>query len=185
IKSVLVQFLYLVFLAIGVGGVLVYLLWFKAGKIEGAILAMFEWLTLKIGRGQKYVRKLEKRLAKFEDAIGEVGKDPKYLAKTVMMVHAGFVLEVTTLYLVLQSLGVNPLLSSLYFVLPLSDIANTSPTPGGSGTYEAAMGWLLSILTPANFAVGLSAAILYRLMTYWPMLVIGYFAFHNTRNGGA
>ncbi|MFB6217459.1 MAG: YbhN family protein [Candidatus Aenigmatarchaeota archaeon] len=185
ISNILIEILYLAFLAIGVGGVLVYLLWFKAGRIEGFILGVLGWISAKVGRGEKYVRKAEKRLLKFEDAMREVGNDPKYLAKTVMMIHTGFVLEVLTLYFVLVSLGINPLLSSLYFVLPLADIANTSPTPGGSGTYEAAMGWLLSILTPANFAVGLSAAIIYRLMTYWPMLFIGYFAFHGTRNGGA
>lgn len=189
IQDIIIELLYLAFTVVVVGGTLIYLLWFEAGSIEGGIIRLLNWLSGKLGRGERLVDKATERLKRFEESIGEVGEDKPYLIKTLMMIHAGFILEVLTLYMVLQALGIDPLLSNLYFILPLADIANNSPTPGGSGTYEAAMAWLITQLTPAGTIPGgggiaVFAALLYRLFTYWPITLIGYFSLQYVRRGG-
>jgi len=192
VTSLIVQAVYIALVVLIFGGLFVYLLWFEAGKIESFLLKSAERVSQKIGRGESLVDKFESRLEKFENSIGKMGEDPVYLAKTVLMIHAGFVLEVASLAFVFYSLGLNPLLSYLYFILPVADVANTSPTPGGTGTYEVAMATLIVAVSEAvtGFAGGsipfhtaLLIGILYRVSTYWPGLIIGYIGFNMVQNG--
>ncbi|MFB6100760.1 MAG: lysylphosphatidylglycerol synthase transmembrane domain-containing protein [Candidatus Nanohalobium sp.] len=192
ITSIVIQAVYASIIVLLFGGGIVYLLWFEAGKIEGALLKTAEKLSTKTGRGENLVERLEKRLEKFEDSIGKMGEDPVYLVKTIIAIHLGFILEVGALALVMYSLGFSPLLSYLYFILPLADLANTSPTPGGSGTYEFAMAALIVAVseTVTGFAGGAIAlhtalliGILYRITTYWPGLLLGYISLNMVQNG--
>lgn len=52
-----------------------------------------------------------------------------------------------------------------------------SPTPGSSGIAEAAFTWLFKDLTPLG--LGLSLAILWRLISYYPYLIIGIPIMHR------
>ena len=53
----------------------------------------------------------------------------------------------------------------------LAIIMVISPTPGSAGVAELGFSWLLHDLTPTG--MGLSLAILWRLLTYYPHLIIG------------
>jgi uncharacterized protein (TIRG00374 family) len=192
ITNLVVQAVYMALIVLLFGGLFVYLLWFKAGKIEAFTLKAAESISSKIGRGEKIVEKFEKRLQNFEKSIGKMGEDPVNLAKTVLVLHLGFVLEVASLALVFMSLGITPLLSYLYFILPVADVANTSPTPGGTGTYEVAIAALIVAVSetvtgfaggPIAFHTALLIGILYRISTYWPGLLIGYIGFNMVQNG--
>jgi uncharacterized protein (TIRG00374 family) len=187
ITSLVVQAVYIALIVLLFGGVFVYLLWFEAGKIENFILKTAETVSSKLGRGNRLVESFKSRLDKFEESIGKMGEDPVYLVKTVLMLHVGFVMEIASLALVFLSLGITPLLSYLYFILPVADIANTSPTPGGAGTYEAAIAALIVAVSetvtgfaggPIPFHTALLIGILYRMSTYWPGLIIGYIGFN-------
>ena len=191
VTSLIVQAVYIALVVLLFGGLFVYLLWFEAGRIERLVLKTVETVSNKLGRGEKLVEKFESRLENFEKSIGKMGEDPVYLVKTVLILHIGFVLEVASLALVFMSLGITPLLSYLYFILPVADIANTSPTPGGAGTYEAAIAALIVAVSeavtgfaggPIAFHTALLIGILYRLSTYWPGLLIGYIGFNMVQN---
>ncbi|MFB6190551.1 MAG: lysylphosphatidylglycerol synthase domain-containing protein [Candidatus Nanohaloarchaea archaeon] len=85
----------------------------------------------------------------------------------------------------LLSMGVSSDFTPLYFVLVLSSFGNFSPTPGGSGTFEALMAAVLTFFLPhITFATALAVAIIFRLTTYWPGLAIGYLALNSLGNGG-
>jgi uncharacterized protein (TIRG00374 family) len=187
VTDLIIQAIYMSLIVLLFGGILVYTLWFEAGKIESFILNQINRVSNRLGRGEKLVKRLEKRLDNFEESMGKMGEDPLYLAKTILILHIGFILEVVCLSLVMVSLGLTPLLSYLYFILPLADLANTSPTPGGTGTYEAALAALLVAVSEAStgfvggpipFSVALLIGILFRLSTYWPSLVLGYISFN-------
>lgn len=165
-------------------GLIVYLLWFKSGTIESKILAILEKVTDLIGRGNHLVESAEERFERTEKAFRTVGEDPRHLFGTIMIAHIAFIMQTTCLYFILLAVGVpNPTFTSIYFVLILSELANFSPTPGGSGTFEAAMAGLITVFIGADFAVGLVAAIIFRTTTYWPGILIGYLSL-NTLNGG-
>ena len=183
LNNAVTQALYMVTLATAIGGTLLYLLWFESGTIEGTILKLAEKISDKIGRGQNFVESLEEKLDRVEESFRLIGEDPIYLLKTSAIAHAGFLMQVFNLTLIMISLGYYPDFTPIYFVVVLSGLGNFSPTPGGSGTYEAAMATLVTIFFPGiNFATGLTIAILFRISTYWPGIITGWLAL-NSLNG--
>ncbi|MFB6191252.1 MAG: lysylphosphatidylglycerol synthase transmembrane domain-containing protein, partial [Candidatus Nanohaloarchaea archaeon] len=145
LKQIVLQTVYMALLATVVGGAIVYLLWFEAGKIEGAILGFLERLSDLLGRGQSVVDLARKKLEKVEESFRTIGESPRHLLKVASVAHLGFLLQLGCLYFILLSLGFDVDFTPLYFVLTLVSFGNFSPTPGGSGTFEALMAWLLTV----------------------------------------
>lgn len=183
-KDIVIQLAYIGVTSAVIVGLIVYLLWFKSGTIEKKILGILDRITSVIGRGKHLVESAEERFERTENAFKTVGEDPKHLFGTILVAHVAFILQTACLYFILLAVGVsNPTFTSIYFILILSELANFSPTPGGSGTFEAAMASMITVFIGADFAVGLVAAIIFRTTTYWPGIVIGYLSL-NTLNGG-
>lgn len=183
VNSVITQVLTMVLLVTALGGTLLYLLWFESGTIEQKILSLLEKIQKTTGKGKKIVEIVEEKLEGVEKSFKAIGEDPKHLLKTGLIAHLGFVLQILNFYFIMLSLGIQPDLTPIYFIVPMSALASFSPTPGGSGTYEAAMATLITIFIPGTtFATGLTAAILFRLTTYWPGIPLGWLAL-NSLNG--
>ena len=64
----------------------------------------------------------------------------------------------------------------------MTSLANFSPTPGGSGAYEAAMATILSTLLGVPGSLAVTVGILYRFTTFWPGLIIGYLSISTLPN---
>ncbi|QGA80149.1 lysylphosphatidylglycerol synthase transmembrane domain-containing protein [Candidatus Nanohalobium constans] len=183
LNTFIIQTVYMVLLVTAVGSIIAYLLWFESGTIEGSILKITRKISQKTGKGKELVKTLEEKLEKIEESFKAIGSDPKYLLKTSIISHAGWLMQVFNFVILMHALGYNPDFTPVYFVVVISGLANWSPTPGGSGTYEAAMATLVTIFFPQiNFATGLTIGILFRLSTYWPGLILGWFAL-NSLNG--
>lgn len=183
LNQMIVQTIYLAILTVIVGGITVYALWFKAGAIESFVLWMLENITSLIGRGEHLVEKAEERLDKVQDAFETVGENPRHLLKVAIVGHAGFLLQIGSLYFVLLSLGIYSDFVPLYFVIVLSALGNYSPTPGGSGTMEGLIAGLLTVFVGISFSTALVAAILFRMTIYWPGLLIGYLSLTSIEKG--
>ena len=181
VNGLLTQFLFAALLMILVGSSLAYLLWFRSGTIENAILRILGILVGILGRGEKIYQGLEKRFEGVEKAFETIGEDPKHLVVTAVVVHLEFIFRVIALYLVLFSLGVKTDFAPLYFVLAFGSVASFAPTPGGSGVAEAAHSGLISFFLNLSLATAAAAAILLRLMIYWPSIVIGYLGLLSLR----
>jgi uncharacterized protein (TIRG00374 family) len=167
-----------------VGAFIMYNLWFNSGKIEGLLLGAVEKIVSLIGRGENLVDAVEERLERVEESFKVVGNNPMEILKSAVISHVGFLVQVFCLFFILLSLGYNMDLAPLYFVITLAGLANFSPTPGGSGTYEAAMAGLLTLFSSVPFASALIAAIIFRLTTYWPGIILGYFFLNRIEYGG-
>lgn len=176
--------LYFALTIVAVGGGIVYFLWFESGTIESLVLKLAEKTSEKTGKGQETVEKLAEKLERIEKTFETVGKDPRYLVETAIFSHIAYLTAVLNFYLIMRSLGFTPNFTPIYFVTILSGLAGFSPTPGGSGTFEAAMAFFTTVFFPVSFATGLTAAILYRLSTYWPGLLLGYISLNTLQNGG-
>lgn len=165
------------------GGAIVYLLWFESGTIENFLLRVAEGFSEKTGLLKGRIEGFEKRLEEVERAFETIGEDPWYLFETALVSHLGFVIQGGTLYLVMLSLGVEVALAPIVFVVVISGLANFSPTPGGSGAYEVVMAKTAQAFFSIEPEVGVAAAILFRLTTYWPGIIIGYIALNTLENG--
>jgi len=166
------------------GGLIVYLLWFKAGVIESYILRVLRFFSNLTGLGKSLVEKAEERLTRVQDAFETIGENPFHLFKTAVVAHLSFVLQVLCLYFIMLSLGQSVDFTPLYFIIAIAGLANFAPTPGGSGAYEATMAGILTFFLNIQFPVAITVAILFRLTTYWPGLIIGYLSFLSVENGG-
>lgn len=183
LKDIVLQAVYAAFLATAVGGIIVYLLWFESGTVEGFLLKIADKFTEKTGLLTHKIEDLEERLKDVEESFRTIGGDPRYLMETAVVAHIGFLFQVGCLYFIMLSLGYQVDFTPIYFVVVISGLANFSPTPGGSGTFEAVMAGVATAFFPVTFAVGLIAAILFRMTTYWPGIVIGYIALNTLENG--
>lgn len=157
-----------------VGGLVAYLLWSNDRSFGDTAITLLDAIERRVGRAESAFESLRAGIGNVEEAFQTAGDDPVFLLKTGFVSHLAILAQIVSLYFVLLSIGVDPEIVPLYFVVNLSVIATVSPTPGGSGTYEAAFAALVTFFYPVEFATGLTAAVLFRLTTYWPGLLAGH-----------
>jgi len=158
------------------GIVMSYLGWYRPGSLEKGIVKITEKITDILGRGSGFVVKLENRLENVESTFRKVGENPKAVIRSLIIAHTSFLLKMTVFYGVMLSLGLQMNPFQVMLLIPLASVANFSPTPGGAGTFEAAMAGLIILFIQINLATALTAAILYRVSTYWVNITVGYIA---------
>jgi uncharacterized protein (TIRG00374 family) len=163
-----------------VGGIGAYLLWSDKRTLGGSVIGVVDWIERRIepriGRGEAVFESIRESILEVETIFHEAGNDRVFLVETVLISHLAIVAQIISLYFVFLSMGIEPRFVPIYFIVTLSTIATLSPTPGGSGTYEAAFSGLMTIFYSVRLATALTAAVLFRLTTYWPGLVVGYLA---------
>jgi uncharacterized protein (TIRG00374 family) len=114
---------------------------------------------------------LEKLIRAYGNAPVELLRNGPLLSSAILLQLAVFLLDATTLWVMLEALGRN---ASLLITLPsfilASIVATLSPIPMGLGTFEATCTGMLSVLgVPLETA--LTATLLLRGFTLWlPML---------------
>jgi len=157
-----------------VGSAVAYLLWSDDDRLGDSILDFLDRLQGIVGRGDTVFDSLRESVTEVADAFQQAGSDRRFLLTTGLGSHLAIIAQIASLYFVFRAIGLEPTFVPLYFLVTLSTIATLSPTPGGSGTYEAAFAALMTIFYPVSLATALTAAVLFRLTTYWPGLVVGF-----------
>lgn len=179
-NSLVTEALYISIMLLTVGGGLAYLLWYRFDLIGSAITRFIEKVEHFTGTDRDLAEITEKKVSRLEDSFHKVGENPLDLLKTSLVAHTFFIFQILSLYLVITAVtGLRPELTPLYFVLPFASVANFSPTPGGSGTYEALLAGLLTAFVGLSSGEAVTTAILYRFTTFWPGLLIGYISLSN------
>lgn len=163
------------------GGLVAYLLWSEDGALGGTAIGLLDALEDRHPRITGVVQSLRDSVQKVEASFQEAGEDRPFLLATAAVSHLAILAQIVSLYFVFLSLGLEPEFLWLYFIVNLSVIGTLSPTPGGSGTYEAAFSGLTTLFFPVGLATALTAAVLFRLTTYWPGLLVGYLALLSLR----
>jgi len=103
----------------------------------------------------------------FRKGLLDISLDRRDLIRLTSITHISVGMDILAVWMVLMSLDLNVALIPLLFIVPLARIANYTPLPGGTGPYELALSGLLFYFygVPATGAV--SAAVLYRAITYY------------------
>lgn len=117
---------------------------------------------------------IRNRLSKFGAAVKLDERSRKSIPFLVILSFTAFASEVFSVYLVGVALGLGIPLILLFFIMPLSRIANYAPTPGGSGAFEFALAGMLMFFTSVNYAEGVAVALVYRAITYYLGLLAGF-----------
>lgn len=162
----------LAFLLTGV--VIGFLAWFRSGTMEKYGVSAITRLTELTGRGDSYLEKLRSKIDNWERTLQTIGENPKTLIYSITITATAFLARMVTFHLILTSLNLQMHPLEIMLLIPLISFASISPTPGGSGTYEAAMAASIILLLDIPFATALTVTLLYRLCTYWQVLTIGY-----------
>lgn len=158
-----------------VGSLIAYILWFEEEFLENLLLKLLNWIERNIG-GTKYIDSAKERVKETIEMFQKFGENPKHLLKASLIGHVSVVTQIICLYFVLISLSIEPLIAPITLTVILSGLATFTPTPGGSGTFEAAFAGLMVFLMPIEFGTALAATVLFRLTTYWPGIPLGYLA---------
>lgn len=145
----------------------IFFLWFRNGWVMGFLSPVLGAFGLNI----------DERIKNLLESLRSVPAHGKQLAGLFAVAHLGYFMEILSLFLISLSLGLSIPLSVLLFVAPLSRLANYSPTPGGSGTYELTLAGLLYYFGSVGFADAVVVATLYRVVTYYFGILAGSLAF--------
>lgn len=117
--------------------------------------------------------RIEQRVVDFFAHLNRVATSRRRLAEVIFLSYAGWILFAAPMWFAGQALGVELDLWLVAFVVPASSMASFVPTPGGLGGVEAAVAGLLVALAPISVPVAAGIAILYRVASYWFVLVTG------------
>jgi uncharacterized protein (TIRG00374 family) len=158
-----------------------YLLWSDSRRLGDTLVRLLEPLEDRLGRAESVFESVRERVEGVERAFQRAGSDPRFLVKTAAISHLAIIAQILSLYFVFRSLGLPTEFVPLYLIVNLSVIATLSPTPGGAGTYEAAFSGLVTLFYPVDLATAVTAAVLFRLTTYWPGIPIGAVALLTLR----
>jgi len=162
----------LLILTLGTG--VAYLLWSPDGTLGRAAMGVLTAIERRVSWGEGVFHSLQDRIRRTEALFERAGRDRVFLLTTIAGSHLAILAQIVSLYVVFLAMGLEPTIVPLYFIVNLSTIATLSPTPGGSGTYEAAFSWLMTLFYSVDLATALTAAVLFRLTTYWPGLLVGF-----------
>lgn len=114
-------------------------------------------------------------------AIAELLTDPRRCATMLGSSIAGSLMQLACLWFVLEAFGASVGIAVMGAVLfGGKAIAGAAPTPGGLGAVEAA---LIGGLSGAGVdpAVATPAVLVFRLLTYWAVVIPGWFALRILR----
>ena len=164
-------------------GVIAYLAWFQTEKLESVIHKALEGIESRIGYNGNVIESLKERIEEIKEAFEQAGEDKKHLVKVIAITHLAPATQLLSLYLILLGMDITPTFAGVYLTVILAGLAMFSPTPGGTGTFEAAFSGLLIFFYPGmGLDVAVAAAVLFRLTTYWPGILIGYISLLNLKH---
>lgn len=151
----------------GIGYVLWYERQFVDQILRAAVRPIADW-TERIS-----VTGIRERLEEFYRLLEEITDTGHALGHTLAYSYFGWIFFAAPLYFAGLTIGVriDPLV--VLFVVPASALASFVPTPGGLGGVEAAVTGLLIVLAGIPLASAISVALLYRIASYWYVILVG------------
>ncbi|MFC4358710.1 YbhN family protein [Halobium salinum] len=150
---------------------IIYLSYRRRDFVEGLVVKVVGPIARRTERID--AEKIRDRVDGFYDRIDIIGGNPRVMVHTLVYAFVGWVLFAAPLYLSARSLGItiDPLI--VLFIVPASTLAGVTPTPGGLGGVEAAIVGLLVALTPLGTGTAAAVALLYRVASYWFVVLVG------------
>lgn len=165
--------------AVAVLGGLVAVLLYRRSTVERAVAGVAFLLRSTVGRGSARVRRRTDRAAvragvdSYYATFAKVRGDRRRVALAAGLSLVGRLLFALPLYTAFLALGHSVPVALALFVVPIGGLATTVPLPGGLGGVEAVLAAVLVATTGFALAELGAVVILYRLASYWFMVLVG------------
>ena len=182
LRGPLVEIAALSVVLLGLLSLVAYLLWSDDRNLGAILVRLTDALEARLGRAESLFESVRESVEGIEKAFQKAGNDRRFLITTAAISHLAILAQIVSLYFVFRSLGLPTEFVPLYLIVNLSVIATLSPTPGGAGTYEAAFAGLTTLFYSVDLATAVTAAVLFRLTTYWPGIPVGAVALLTLRD---
>lgn len=112
-------------------------------------------------------------LDRYYRTLDVLAGDRRALGAAVGFTLVGWVCFSLPLYATARAVGVDLPLFLAFFLVPASGLTAAFPLPGGLGGYEIALTGSLVVLVGADPGAAAAAVLLYRLWSYWLLLLVG------------
>lgn len=151
--------------------ILIYLSYRKRATVERILVRLLRPIASRTDRVE--IPSVRRRVEQFYERVDVLRGHPRTLLYTLVFAFGGWVFFAFPLWLVGRSVGVfiDPVL--VLFIVPASALAGFTPTPGGLGGVEVAITALLVALVGLPLSVAAAIALLYRVASYWFVLLVG------------
>jgi len=160
--------LLVVAVAIPVG---VFLAWRGRGTVRAGVLAALGPVARRTDRVS--LESVRGRFERLYAAFGMIGDARRALLVGTGYAFAGWVLFVLPLYFSGLALGLSISLPLVAFLVPATVLVGAAPLPGGLGAIEGSLVGLLVLLTAVTAPEALAITTVYRLTSYWLVVVVG------------
>ena len=144
-----------------------------------AVHGLARLLGATVGRVSDRVRRVsdaaavDAALERYYRTIDGVAGDRRALGAAVGFTLLGWVCFALPLYTTARAVGVDLPLFLTFFLVPASGLTTAFPLPGGLGGYEIALAGALVVLVSADPGAAAATVFLYRLWSYWLLLLVG------------
>ncbi|WP_164974777.1 lysylphosphatidylglycerol synthase transmembrane domain-containing protein [Halegenticoccus tardaugens] len=116
---------------------------------------------------------IDRGLADFFEAFDRATADRRTVVRAAAFALCGWLLFALPLHLGFLAVGHHPPLALSLFVVPAAGLATLLPTPGGLGGTEIGAAAAIVLLTGTAVDVVAAAVLLYRVATYWLVVLVG------------
>lgn len=114
-----------------------------------------------------------KRIDRLYDSVGVVADSKKTVLVSVCLAYVGWILFALPLYFSGIALGMRVSFLLVCFLVPATVVVSFVPLPGGLGAIEGTLVVLLVALVSISSAEALALTAVYRLTSYWIVVVAG------------
>ncbi|WP_089788414.1 lysylphosphatidylglycerol synthase transmembrane domain-containing protein [Natronobacterium haloterrestre] len=113
------------------------------------------------------------RITRLYGSLEVIADSPRVVVTAIAFAYVGWVLFAIPLYFAGLALGTPVSALLVCFLVPASVIAGSTPLPGGLAAIEGTLVALLTALTALATADALAVVAIYRLASYWLVIVVG------------
>jgi uncharacterized protein (TIRG00374 family) len=125
-------------------------------------------------RTERYSREsIDERIGRLYESLDVIRESPRELAVAVVFAYVGWVFFALPLYFSGLALELFVPLWLVCFLVPIAVIAGSTPLPGGLAAIEGTLVALLVALRPFTGGEALAVTTVYRLTSYWFVVVFG------------
>lgn len=145
--------------------------WRYRQSVRGYVLRLAKPFTRRTERFS--AEGLAERIDRLYESVGRVADSPRTLGVAIFLAYAGWILFALPLYFSAVAVGVSVPLVFVAFIVPATVVVSFTPLPGGLGAIEGALVVLLTTLLSLTSADALAVTTLYRLASYWIVILVG------------
>lgn len=155
------------------------LVWYRRRTVERSILAVAYLLRHSLGRVSVRVKRalgaerIQSSLHGFYTALDRVFENRSAILLTFIYMQIGWIFFTVPLFTGALSLGIQLPIALVLFLVPASGVATIIPLPGGLGGFELLLAGILVALTGHPVTTVAAIVIVYRLCSYWFMVLVG------------